>query len=177
MKFTTVVAAASMAALAHAQTLGIHDPTTQTTWVSGGLGYLSWTGTCAIMGNASHAVKVQLVNGPSNAVAFVAELGTIDCSSTTNVSAYITVPGPAENVQPGPYSIQILTLPNTSYSSAFTIAANSSSNPTTSAVASATSAPAAATTTATTKSSANSLIAGSLVAALGTAVAAVQFFL
>ncbi|KAF9137946.1 hypothetical protein BGX20_007828, partial [Mortierella sp. AD010] len=67
MKFIAIAAAASMAALASAQTLGIGNPTTATVWTVGKQGYMSWTGTCAAMGNSSHAVSVQLMAGPSDA--------------------------------------------------------------------------------------------------------------
>ncbi|KAF9344619.1 hypothetical protein BGX26_004102, partial [Mortierella sp. AD094] len=90
-----------------------------TIWVSGIQGYyLYWTGTCAAMGNTT---KVQLITDPTNAVVFVADMGTIDCSSATNNSAPITVPGANRGVAPGTYTLQILTLPQSPYSATFQI--------------------------------------------------------
>ncbi|KAF9359234.1 hypothetical protein BGX26_012843 [Mortierella sp. AD094] len=179
MKFIAVVAAASMAALASAQTLGIANPTTATTWTSGKTGMMSWTGSCAAMGNASHAVAVQLMTGPTNAVYFVADMGTIDCSSTTNNSAYLNVPGTAQGVAPGIYSLKVLTLPDNSYSSTFNIAGSAPAATTPPATNSTdtTTTTAAPAPTGNGKSAGNMLTSSSLVVALGGAIAAVQYLL
>lgn len=122
MKFLAVVAAVSaVATVASAQLLMINNPTTGTDWVVGGQGYISWTGNCSNLGNASHSVGVNLVHGPATAVTWVADLTNIDCSGTNN-TIFVTVP----SVAPGSYSLQILTSPTDSYSNAFTIGGGAS---------------------------------------------------
>ncbi|KAG0334694.1 hypothetical protein BG004_000312 [Podila humilis] len=69
------------------------------------------------MGNDSKAVKVDLVNGPPNAVRYVATLGTLDCSSS-NTRADMIVPG---TVVSGEYSIVVRTAPQQSYTNSFKI--------------------------------------------------------
>ncbi|KAF9108152.1 hypothetical protein BGX27_008445 [Mortierella sp. AM989] len=171
MKFSTVAVAASLAVIASAQKLGIGNPTLQTTWTSGKDGYISWTGSCGNLGNASHAVPVQLMNGPAGSVAYVTDLGTIDCSDPIKNSISITVPGTEKGVSSGTYSLQILTQPDISYSSTFNI--KNAEAPAPSAPPQQTTAPPPKAT----EAAANALVSGSMVAFLGTAVAAVQFLL
>ncbi|KAG0199868.1 hypothetical protein BGX28_006918 [Mortierella sp. GBA30] len=170
MKFISTLAVAStIAALASAQSIQINNPTVGSTWTVGSASnYLGWTGSCAGLGNSSTAVDVQLVNGPSTSVRFVASLGTINCSGN-NARADITVPG---TIVSGDYSLRVMTNPE-SYSNQFTIV-----NAASPAVPSATSAPAPAATSAPAgKSAGSSLVASSLVALTGVAVAALQFAL
>ncbi|OAQ27512.1 hypothetical protein K457DRAFT_127366 [Linnemannia elongata AG-77] len=68
------------------------------------------------MGTAGQAVTIDLVNGPSIAVRFVASLGTLNCSGSITTLT-LTVPS---NVAPGEYSLRIDTTP-TIYSSIFQI--------------------------------------------------------
>ncbi|KAF8923836.1 hypothetical protein EDD21DRAFT_380016 [Dissophora ornata] len=171
MKFLAVaIAAASVAAVANAQAIQINNPTDGTVWTAGSSGYISWTSNCAAMGNSSRAVDIQLIDGPSTAVRFVADLGNLDCSGNTT-SLTITVP---TTVATGSYSLRVLTLPTNSYSTTFQI--NNAAIASSSAVATATTTTAAP--AATTKASAgNSLVAGSLATLAGCAVAALQLVL
>ncbi|KAG0360568.1 hypothetical protein BGZ54_009485 [Gamsiella multidivaricata] len=165
MKFISALAVAATAiAVSSAQSIQISNPITGSQWTAGNTEFLQWSGNCASMGNSSHAVPVELVDGPSTAVRFVAALGTIDCSGNTT-RANIAVP---TTVSSGVYSIRVVTTPQTSYSTTFQI-----NNPT-SAPASTTAAPPAA---ADKPSSASSLLAGSLFALTGAAAAALQFAL
>ncbi|KAG0308967.1 hypothetical protein BGZ98_005986 [Dissophora globulifera] len=168
MKFITAIAAvAAVAAVANAQTLQINNPTQGTVWTTGAPSYISWTSNCAAMGNASHAVGIQLVNGPSTAVRFVADLGNLDCSGT-NTSLNVVVPS---TVVTGEYSLRVNTLPQASYSLPFQINNPSSPAQTTPPASSPT--PAAPTG----KSAGSSLVAGSMAAVLGCAVALFQLAL
>ncbi|KAI8347386.1 hypothetical protein B0O80DRAFT_465547 [Mortierella sp. GBAus27b] len=164
MKFLAAVAAVAVAAVASAQQIQISNPTEGTVWVAGDKGYISWSGNCASAGNNSRAVDIQLVNGPSTAVRFVADLGQLDCSGTT---MSITIPVPT-TVQSGTYSLRVLTSPQPSYSTAFQIQNAASPAPTTTT----TSAPLPTNAPA---SAGNSLTASVVVAAMGVAAAAIQF--
>ncbi|KAF9410143.1 hypothetical protein BGZ94_001746 [Podila epigama] len=117
MKFTIAVVASSILAVASADMLQINNPTNGTTWTTGVPNFVGWTGNCASMGNDSKAVKVDLVNGPANAVRYVATLGTLDCSGS-NARADMTVPG---TVVSGEYSIVVRTAPQQSYTNSFRI--------------------------------------------------------
>ncbi|KAG0039616.1 hypothetical protein BGZ83_002763 [Gryganskiella cystojenkinii] len=176
MKFLATVAVASaVVAVASAQ-LQINNPTSGSVWTTGQPQYVSWTGDCAAQGNAAHSIGAELVNGPSSAVLFVASVGTVDCSSPTNTTTYVTVPN---SVVSGPYSLRILTTPNPSYSVPFTVK-NAAAPP-----AASSSAPAQPTTTTPaggngngSGNSANSLVSTSALALVGSiAVAAAQLLL
>ncbi|KAF9358973.1 hypothetical protein BGX34_008621 [Mortierella sp. NVP85] len=164
MKFLAAVAVAAVAAVANAQQIQINNPTEGTTWTVGEKGYISWTGNCASQGKNATAVAIELVNGPSSAVRFAAEVGTLDCSGPV-LSLFVTVP----DVASGPYSLRVLTTPQPSYSTPFQI------------INAAKPAPVATTpgTTAPTNqpSAANSLASSALTALFGCAVAAIQFAL
>ncbi|KAG0353863.1 hypothetical protein BC939DRAFT_461955 [Gamsiella multidivaricata] len=173
MKFlTTAIAVASLAAVASAQSIQLNNPTEGTVWTTGQSGYISWTGNCASQGNASKAVDIQLVNGPSTAVRFVTDLGKLDCSGS-NQSVTVTVP---TSITTGTYSLRVLTLPQNSYSTPFQI--NNPSAPTTTTAQTTTAQSTTSTPSPTAKpSSANSLIAGSLAVLVGGIAAALQFAL
>ncbi|GJJ74110.1 hypothetical protein EMPS_06468 [Entomortierella parvispora] len=163
MKFLASVAAvAAVASVASAQTLQISNPTTGVTWQVGGSGYISWSGNCANLGNASHSVDVQLMTGPATALRYVADLTTIDCSGNTT-STTVTVPS---TLTPGNYSLQILTSPTDSYSAIFAIAGGASST-------SAAPAPPAASTTKAPSGSAGSVVTAPLMAVAGCVALAV----
>ncbi|KAF9896919.1 hypothetical protein BX616_006499 [Lobosporangium transversale] len=171
MKFIAVAAAAASLAAVSAQKIAINNPIDGTVWTSGQTGYIAWTGNCASMGNASHAVDIHLVNGPSNAVRYVTTLGSLDCSGAISST---TIPIPS-NVTSGVYSLRVLTTPDNSYSSQFQL-----NNPASPAV------PTGGPTTTggqqplptdNKPSSASSLAAGSIVALVGTVAAAFQFLL
>ncbi|KAG0292824.1 hypothetical protein BGZ96_003595 [Linnemannia gamsii] len=100
-----------------ADMLQINNPTDGTEWKTGVPNFVGWTGNCASMGNDSKAVKVDLVNGPSTAVRYIATLGTLDCSGS-NTRADMTVPS---TVASGTYAIVIRTAPQQSYTNAFKI--------------------------------------------------------
>ncbi|KAG0080423.1 hypothetical protein BGZ93_000227 [Podila epicladia] len=117
MKFTIAVVASAVLAVASADMLQINNPTNGTTWTTGVPNFVGWTGNCASMGNDSKTVKVDLVNGPANAVRYVATLGALDCSGT-NTRADMTVPG---TVVSGEYSIVVRTSPQQSYTNSFKI--------------------------------------------------------
>ncbi|KAF9177066.1 hypothetical protein BGZ51_002277 [Haplosporangium sp. Z 767] len=136
MKFISaiVVSAAALVATVSADMLQINNPTEGTVWKTDVPNFVGWTGNCASMGNDSKAVKVDLVNGPSNAVRYVATLGTLDCSGS-NTRADMTVPS---TVASGRYSIVVRTSPQQSYTNSFEInnpsqpaAPDSSSGPST----------------------------------------------
>ncbi|KAF9953374.1 hypothetical protein BGZ65_004720 [Modicella reniformis] len=97
--------------------LRINNPTDGTVWKTGVLNFVGWTGNCASMGGDSKMVKVDLVNGPSTAVRYVATLGTLDCSNA-NIRADMTVPS---TVVSGEYSIVVRTTPQQSYTNSFQI--------------------------------------------------------
>ncbi|KAF8920486.1 hypothetical protein EDD21DRAFT_393887 [Dissophora ornata] len=169
MKFiATVAVAASVLAVSSAQTLQISNPITGSQWTAGATEFLGWSSNCAAMGNSSHAVTVDLIDGPSTAVRFVSSLGTIDCSST-NTTANMVVP---TSIQTGQYSIRINTTPQVSYSTTFQI-----NNPSSPAATTTSAAAAAATTTAAAKSAGSTMVAGSLFTLVSAAVAAIQFAL
>ncbi|KAK3816400.1 MAG: hypothetical protein J3Q66DRAFT_342407 [Benniella sp.] len=162
MKFLAAVAVAAIAAVANAQQIQINNPTEGTTWTVGDKGYISWTGNCASQGKNATAVGIELVNGPSSAVRFAAEVGKLDCSGPV-LSLFVTVP----DVPSGPYSLRVLTTPQPSYSTPFQI--NNAAKPVT------TSPPGLAPTNQ--PSAANSLASSALAALFGCAAAAVQFAL
>ncbi|KAF9086487.1 hypothetical protein BGX29_008348 [Mortierella sp. GBA35] len=110
-------AAAVLAGVVSADMLQINNPTEGTVWKTGMPNFVGWTGNCASMGNDSKAVKVDLVNGPSTAVRYVATLGTLDCSGS-NTRADMTVPS---TVASGQYSIVVRTAPDQSYTNSFQI--------------------------------------------------------
>ncbi|KAG0197099.1 hypothetical protein BGX28_009382 [Mortierella sp. GBA30] len=117
MKFLAILAIlASLAAAATAQTLAINNPTTGTVWTVGQPSFVGWTGNCTALGAQASNVSVELVNGPSTAVRFVADLGTLDCSGS-NTRANVVVPN---TVDTGTYSVRVLTNPN-SYSPQFEV--------------------------------------------------------
>ncbi|KAF9903151.1 hypothetical protein EC991_004134 [Linnemannia zychae] len=135
MKFTTslLVAATTLAAYAHADMLQINNPTAGTVWTAGVSNFVGWTGNCASMGAAAKNVTVILNTGPSDAVRYVATLGTLDCSGSSTRTD-LTVP---LTVTSGTYSIVVRTDPQLSYTNMFTInnpteaPATSPSSPTT----------------------------------------------
>ncbi|KAF9359951.1 hypothetical protein BGX26_010996 [Mortierella sp. AD094] len=119
MKFIAAItlSAAALVATVSADMLQINNPTAGTVWTTGLPNFVGWTGNCASMGNDSKAVKVDLVNGPSTAVRYVATLGTLDCSGS-NTRADLTVPS---TVASGQYSIVVRTAPQQSYTNSFQI--------------------------------------------------------
>ncbi|KAG0247470.1 hypothetical protein BG011_001425, partial [Mortierella polycephala] len=119
MKFISaiVVSTAALVATVSADMLQINNPTDGTVWKTDVPNFVGWTGNCASMGNDSKSVKVDIVNGPSNAVRYVATLGTLDCSGS-NTRADMTVPS---TVASGRYSIVIRTTPQESYTNPFEI--------------------------------------------------------
>ncbi|KAI1307042.1 hypothetical protein EDD11_004587 [Mortierella claussenii] len=170
MKFIAAAAAVASLAAVSAQTLQISNPTAGTVWTSGGDGYISWSGNCANLGNnSSKTVEIQLVDGPSTAVRYVATIGQLDCSGST-FNKHIVVP---DNVTSATYSLRVLTQPE-SYSQQFQL--NNNKQPATP-----TDTPSATTTGAPSPtkapSAASSLAIGSFAAILGTAVAALQLVL
>ncbi|KAG9062629.1 hypothetical protein KI688_004931 [Linnemannia hyalina] len=169
MKF--IAAALTLAAVASAQ-IQLSDPTEGTVWKVGVAQYVRWTGNCAAMGAAGKAVTVEVVNGPAGNVKFIANIGTIDCTSTTNTSTSLTVP-PQTNNGPfvsGTYALRVNADP-IQYTTNFII-----NNPDAPAASAGPSATTPSTTEPTTKpSSANTLMAGSALAMA--ALAAVQLVL
>ncbi|KAF9120410.1 hypothetical protein BGW39_011394 [Mortierella sp. 14UC] len=171
MKYTAI-AALALAAVASAQQIQINDPTPSTVWKAGQLGYIRWTGTCADLGAAGKAVKVDIINGPFDSVHFVVELGTIDCTNAQNNSAQLPVPKEVQGapLETGKYALRI-NLPVQQYSPNFTIS-NGDATP---------SAPSGNPTAPTSNptpnqpSAANTLIAGSAMALAGAAAVALQF--
>ncbi|KAG0046831.1 hypothetical protein BGZ89_005170 [Linnemannia elongata] len=170
MKFIASVAiAATAVAAVTAQTIAINDPNVGTTWKAGADNYLRWSGSCKTLGPLSKNVTVSLMKGPADRIGFVAKLGTIDCSSETAVNAMLKI---AADQTPGKYSLEIGTNP-VSYSPIFDIVNPAAVVPS--------SAPQPETTTPAQPqkdtSGAGALAAGSMVAAAGLAVAALQFIL
>ncbi|KAF9968175.1 hypothetical protein BGZ70_006152 [Mortierella alpina] len=108
MKFlaSCLVAASSLVALASADMLQINNPTTGSTWTTGVRPF-----------TLGKNVTIDLVNGPANAVRYVATLGGLDCTGT-NTRSDVTVPN---TVAPGMYSIIVRTGEQASYSNAFQI--------------------------------------------------------
>ncbi|KAK3807760.1 MAG: hypothetical protein J3Q66DRAFT_417911 [Benniella sp.] len=100
--------------------LFISNPTMGTTWKVGENVFLQWKGNCASMGNpAAKAVDVNLMTGPDTALRFVARLASIDCTGTNTRKGFMI---PADVVrETGTYSLQVLTEPQPSYSSVFSI--------------------------------------------------------
>ncbi|KAF9952547.1 hypothetical protein BGZ72_006127 [Mortierella alpina] len=164
MKLLASLAAASLVAVASAQTLQINNPTQGTVWNVGEKNFVGWTNNCASMGNASRAVKIELVEGPANTVRYVADVGVLDCSGGAT-RADATVP---DTVKTGMYSIRVLTSPDPSYSPAFQVNNPKSQPPTTTA--------GPAPTTSKPASAGTVLKTGSLSVLLGCAAAAVQYF-
>ncbi|KAG0285323.1 hypothetical protein BGZ96_010391 [Linnemannia gamsii] len=125
MKFSTtlLVAATTLAAYVHADMLQINNPTAGTVWTAGVSNFVGWTGNCASMGAAAKNVTVILNTGPSDAVRYVATLGTLDCSGSSTRTD-LTVP---TSVSSGTYSIVVRTDPQLSYTNMFTI--NNPSSP------------------------------------------------
>lgn len=125
MKATTAltITMATLATFATADMLKINNPTDGTVWTTDVPNFVGWEGNCASMGNDSKTVKVDLVNGPSSAVRYVATLGTLDCSGS-NTRADMSVPG---TVASGQYAIVVRTSPEQSYTNSFQI--NNPSSP------------------------------------------------
>ncbi|KAF9937525.1 hypothetical protein BGZ67_001202 [Mortierella alpina] len=119
MKFTTslLVAATALAASVSADMIQINNPTAGTVWTAGVANFVGWTGNCASMGEGAKNVTVILNTGPSEAVRYVATLGTLDCSSSSTRTD-LTVP---LSVASGTYSIVVRTDPQLSYTNMFTI--------------------------------------------------------
>ncbi|CAO3572341.1 unnamed protein product [Mortierella alpina] len=119
MKFTTslLVAATTLAASVSADMIQINNPTAGTVWTAGVANFVGWTGNCASMGEAAKNVTVILNTGPSEAVRYVATLGTLDCSGSSTRTD-LTVP---LSVSSGTYSIVVRTDPQLSYTNMFTI--------------------------------------------------------
>ncbi|KAG0264263.1 hypothetical protein BG011_007153 [Mortierella polycephala] len=119
MKSTTtlLVAATTLAAFVNADMLQINNPTAGTIWTAGVSNFVGWTGNCASMGDAAKNVTVILNTGPSDAVRYVATLGTLDCSGSSTRTD-LTVP---LSVSTGTYSIVVRTDPQLSYTNMFTI--------------------------------------------------------
>ncbi|KAG0214117.1 hypothetical protein BGX28_002633 [Mortierella sp. GBA30] len=118
MKFLAVtISAAALFSVVSADMLQINNPTEGTEWKTDVPNFVGWTGNCASMGPDAKTVKVDLVNGPSNAVRYVATLGTLDCSGS-NTRADMTVPS---TVASGDYAIVIRTAPQQSYTNSFKI--------------------------------------------------------
>ncbi|KAI1320103.1 hypothetical protein EDD11_002075 [Mortierella claussenii] len=119
MKFTTTLFAATMtlAAFVNADMLQINNPTDGTVWTAGVSNFVGWTGNCASMGAAAKNVTVILNTGPSEAVRYVATLGTLDCSGSSTRTD-LTVP---LTISSGTYSIVVRTDPQLSYTNMFTI--------------------------------------------------------
>ncbi|KAF9128305.1 hypothetical protein BGW39_005177 [Mortierella sp. 14UC] len=119
MKFSTtlLVATTTLAAYVHADMLQINNPTAGTVWTAGVSNFVGWTGNCASMGAAAKNVTVILNTGPSDAVRYVATLGTLDCSGSSTRTD-LTVP---LTVTSGTYSIVVRTDPQLSYTNMFTI--------------------------------------------------------
>jgi hypothetical protein len=120
------------------------------------------------MGAAAKAVKVDIVNGPSGNVKYVADLGTIDCSSPTNTSTNLVVPSKNNNgpIPSGSYALRVNTDP-IQYTTNFII--NNPDAPSGGATAAPTST--GAPQPSTKPSSANALAAGSALAVAVLAVA------
>jgi len=163
MKFLAAAVALALAATATAQKIAINNPTTSTNWDVAKPQYLSWTGNCSSMGAAAKAVDIQLVNGPSTAVQFIAAIGVLDCSGNLTSINNVTIPA---TVASGVYSIRVMTQPENSYSTTFNV-----NNPASPATPSATTTGAPQTTTPA-HSGASQVVAGSMAALAGCAVAA-----
>ncbi|KAG0046036.1 hypothetical protein BGZ83_008763 [Gryganskiella cystojenkinii] len=127
MKISTSVAliATSMAAVASADMLTISYPTVGTVWTVGQSVFVMWGGNCASMGPASKNVTVEIVNGPAEAVNFVAPLGLLDCSGSSQRQSF-NVPSIATS---GEYGVRVLTDPGFSYTNKFTINVAGGSTP------------------------------------------------
>lgn len=145
------------------------DPNAGTIWKAGADNYLRWTGSCKALGPSAKNVTVSLMKGPADRIGFVAKLGTIDCSSDSAVNAMMKI---AADQTPGKYSLEIGTNP-VSYSPIFDIINPAAVAP---APAPQPETPAPAQQQKGT-SGAGALAAGSMVAAAGLAVAALQFAL
>ncbi|KAF9408290.1 hypothetical protein BGZ94_002356 [Podila epigama] len=119
MKFTTTLLAAAitMASYVNADMIQINNPTVGTIWTAGVSNFVGWSGNCNSMGPAAMNVTVILNTGPSEAVRYVATLGTLDCSGTSTRTD-LTVP---LSVPSGTYSIVVRTVPELSYTNMFKI--------------------------------------------------------
>ncbi|KAF9392778.1 hypothetical protein CPB97_010154 [Podila verticillata] len=119
MKLTTTLLAAAMtmAAYVNADMIQVNNPTVGTVWTAGVSNFVGWTGNCASMGPSATNVTVILNTGPSEAVRYVATLGTLDCSASSTRTD-LTVP---LSVPSGTYSIVVRTAPELSYTNMFTI--------------------------------------------------------
>ncbi|KAG0049730.1 hypothetical protein BGZ83_005437 [Gryganskiella cystojenkinii] len=126
MKLSTTlfVAATTVAAYVNADMIQINNPTAGTVWTAGVSNFVGWTGNCASMGAQAKNVTVILNTGPSEAVRYVATLGTLDCSGSSTRTD-LTVP--LTTVNSGTYSIVVRTQPDLSYTNMFTI--NNPSSP------------------------------------------------
>ncbi|KAF9314221.1 hypothetical protein BG003_004391 [Podila horticola] len=153
MKFFAATVAFALAATAAAQKIAINNPTVGTQWVVGKPQTLMWSGNCASMGPSAVNVSIQLVNGPAGAVQFKSDLGKLDCSGSLTSDPNVVIPA---DVESGNYSIRVLTLPENSYSPAFTVV--NSALPGTPAATTTTGAPAPSNT----KSDAGKVVAGSM---------------
>ncbi|GJJ76383.1 hypothetical protein EMPS_08742 [Entomortierella parvispora] len=120
---TLLAAATTLAAFVSADMIQINNPTAGTVWTAGVSNFVGWTGNCASMGAMAKNVTVILNTGPSEAVRYVATLGTLDCSSSSTRTD-LTVP---LTVTSGTYSIVVRTVPELSYTNMFTI--NNPSSP------------------------------------------------
>ncbi|KAF9357783.1 hypothetical protein BGX26_003091 [Mortierella sp. AD094] len=173
MKFTTTIlaATATLAAFVNADMLQINNPTAGTVWTAGVSNFVGWTGNCASMGATAKNVTVILNTGPSEAVRYVATLGTLDCSGSSTRTD-LTVP---LSIPSGTYSIVVRTDPELSYTNMFTI--NNPSSPATPSVSPSAPAPGAETPAPTAtvagtapKSSAGVVKANTVLAGLGAVV-------
>ncbi|KAF9209812.1 hypothetical protein BGZ59_009945 [Podila verticillata] len=169
MKFVIAAVASTLLAVASADMLQINNPTNGTNWITGVPNFVGWTGNCASMGNDSKAVKVDLVNGPANAVRYVATLGTLDCSGA-NTRADMTVPN---TVVSGEYSIVVRTSPQQSYTNSFKI--NNPAAPEPAAPAPPSSGQPAPSSPTTAHSAASHAASGAMFVMIGLAAAAFQF--
>ncbi|KAG0202947.1 hypothetical protein BGX28_004700 [Mortierella sp. GBA30] len=157
-----IVAASSLVALATADMLQLNNPTTGTNWNTGVSQFVGWTGNCNALGAAGMNVTIDLVNGPANAVRYVATLGGLDCTGTQTRSE-VTVPN---TIAPGMYAIIVRTGDQPSYSNSFQI-----NNPTMTTAPSSTTAPTSAPSP---KSDASSLGTNAILAFAGAAAVAYQ---
>jgi hypothetical protein len=177
MKFiaTVAVVASSLAAMATADMLQINNPTAGSVWAAGKSEFVGWTGNCASMGALGQNVTVDIVEGPSSAVRFVATLGHLDCSGANTRTDFI-VP---DTIKSGPYALIVRTTPQASYTNSFQINSGSGGSapaPSTTGGSDAAPAPAPTEPATTTpgNSGASSLAANGLLALAGAAAVAFQ---
>lgn len=172
MKFiaTVAVVTSSLAALATADMLQINNPTAGSVWGAGKSEFVGWTGNCASMGVSATNVTVDIVEGPSTAVRFVATLGHLDCSAANTRTDFV-VPS---SIRSGPYALIVRTTPQASYTNSFQINSGDVAPPTTTAGSGSGTGTATPPTTSETKSSASSLAANGFLALAGAAAVAFQ---